>query len=139
MRPPPLRVHSRRPPHERRRSGRAVHRCDDGFPRASRAYARGGCLMSFLSSPACLPLPSVGDGTAALVTATTGAATPSCSSRGPVPPPAPRPEVLRPFPSGSTWPERRLSLARALRSLFSLPAHALWRLALRPHHCTRRV
>ena len=38
--------------------------------------------MLSLSSPACPPLPSVGDGTAALVTATTGAATPFCSSRG---------------------------------------------------------
>lgn len=94
--------------------------------------------MFSLASPACPPLPSVGDGTAALVTATTGAATPFCSSRGPVPPPAPRPEVLRSFPSGSTWPERRSSLARALRSFFSPSAHALWRLALRLHG-TRRV
>ena len=38
--------------------------------------------MFSLASPACPPLPSVGDGTAALVTATTGAATPFCSSRG---------------------------------------------------------
>jgi hypothetical protein len=97
---PPLAFLNRRLPHERRRSGQAVHRCDDGFSRASRAYARGGCLMSFLSSPACLPLPSVGDGTAALVTVTTGAATPvlqlarACSS--------PRAEArgVAPFPLG---------------------------------------